>query len=146
MSVKVNSGNENKPWVSNYAPLKAWLDKVKARCLWQTAQGGRDPHTYIEGWQVNGRVVVLIVRANKMGWEIYTGADSIQIDETLADVERRVGLGLDDPWASRHKALDAVAAAWLIAHPGRSLSSATILDLIEWSGTQLALPTLGDAK
>lgn len=69
----------NEPWIRNYPPLQAWLDKHNAHCLWQTRADGRAmneeeyrPRSYVEGWMVNGRVVVIVVHADKHGWEIHT--------------------------------------------------------------------------
>ena len=91
--------NSRKPWVSNYPPLKEWLDKHDATCMWQVPSNpdpGYDidwaPVSYIECWLVNGRPVIVVVRADKMGWDIFTDCNSARVDETLADAEKRVGL------------------------------------------------------
>ncbi len=92
----------NHPYVSNYPPLRAWLDKHDARCMWQVPSQappsdpdeayGWVPQAYIECWIVGKRPCIILVRGNKMGWEIYTDGNTIKIDETLADAERRLGI------------------------------------------------------
>lgn len=97
---KPEADTSHKPWVSNYPPLKEWLDKHEARCMSQVPshEKPRDadydwtPQSYIEFWIVNRRAVILVVRAHKMGWDIYTAADTPKVAETLLDAERRVGL------------------------------------------------------
>ncbi len=90
----------NHPYVSNYPPLREWLDKHDARCMWQVpanekprdADYGLVPQAYIECWIVGRRPCIIIVRGDKMGWELYTDADTPRIDDSLADAERRLGL------------------------------------------------------
>jgi hypothetical protein len=84
--------DNSKPYVSNYPPLKQFLDKMEARCVEQLPIGNaRTPVAYLEKWAApNGRTFVIEVRANRMGWEIYTGIDSGLIAETLTDAESRL--------------------------------------------------------
>lgn len=92
----------DKPWVSNYPPLQDWLRKHEARCMWQWPCGeppsdpderyGWTPVAYVECWMVNLKTIFLVVHARKMGWEIYTALDSPKVDETLREVERRLGI------------------------------------------------------
>lgn len=91
--------NSNKPWVSNYPPLKQWLDEHNARCMWQVPSNpdrGDDPDwapgAYIECYLINMHPVVVVVRSNQMGWDIYTTASTPLIDATLMDAEARLGL------------------------------------------------------
>jgi hypothetical protein len=92
--------NSNKPWVSNYPALKNWLDRLDAHCMWQIPMNERPrgagcdwaPTSYVECWMVGRRPIVILVHSNKMGWDIYTNADTSRIDETLVDAERRVGV------------------------------------------------------
>lgn len=84
----------NKPWISNYPPLQDWLNKIDARCQDQIPVGGPvEPIAYLEKWGTpNGRVFIVEVRANKMGWNIYTSTDDGTIQGTLQDAESRLGL------------------------------------------------------
>lgn len=85
--------NANKPWISNYPPLKAWLDKIDARCQDQIPVGGPiEPTAYLEKWgTLDGRIFIVEVRANQMRWDIYTDANTPHIDLTLVDAEERLG-------------------------------------------------------
>lgn len=99
-TIKPETDSSHKPWVSNYPPLAQWLDKHEARCMWQVPGNERPrdaehdwhPQFYVECYLVNRHPVIVIVRADKMGWDIYTAADTPAIDATLLDVERRIGL------------------------------------------------------
>jgi len=99
-TVKEHDDNSRKPWVSNYPPLREWLNKHDARCMWQVPSQERPneadydwvPQAYIECWIVGRRPCIIVVRGDKMGWEIYTDGDTHRIDETLLDAERRLGL------------------------------------------------------
>jgi hypothetical protein len=89
----------NHPFVSNYPPLKEWLDKHEARCMWQIPSHPRDegdldwyPQYYIEGWLVKKRIVVLQIYSNKMGWNIFTDCGSNKVDDALADAEQRLNI------------------------------------------------------
>lgn len=101
---KVKSDNGNKPWVDNYPPLRDWLNKHEARCMWQIPLNERPsdaehdwaPQAYVECYLISGRrLVIVVVHANKGGWDIYTDANTNKIAETLADAEQR--LGIADP-------------------------------------------------
>jgi hypothetical protein len=90
----------DKPYVSNYPPLQAWLQKIGARCLQQTPVGSEwhvkeygFPAAYLETWQnKNGRVFLVEVRAMGSGWEIWTASGVNDTHATLADAEKRLGL------------------------------------------------------
>jgi hypothetical protein len=84
----------DKPWVDNYPPLRDWLRKHEARCNWQLPLGNKSfPNAYVESWIApNGREFVVVVQANRLGWNIYTPEPSSEIVGTLADAERRLGL------------------------------------------------------
>jgi hypothetical protein len=86
--------NKNKPWVSNYPVLKNWLEKIGARCMEQNPVGStRAPTAYLERWMTPaGRSFIVGVRGNRMGWNVYTDADTPNTDLTLADAEQRFGL------------------------------------------------------
>jgi len=101
-TVAVTVDDSNRAWISNYPPLKDWLNKHEARCMWQlpmqqpnssTGEYEYDfgPTAYVECWLVYRRPVIIVVHANKNGWEIYSALDDLKISATLADVERRVG-------------------------------------------------------
>jgi hypothetical protein len=89
--------DEDKPYVENYPPLHAWLKKHGAHCNWQVPIGGaRKPTAYVESWILRGgREVIVVVRARKRGWDIYTPEQSAGVEETLRAVEVRIGLGGD---------------------------------------------------
>lgn len=83
---------ENKPYVSNYPPLQNFLVKHGAHCMWQLQHGDEDEdygvRAYVEAWifPKTNRIAIIQIHANKMGWEIYTPAN------TLADTAKRLGL------------------------------------------------------
>lgn len=86
--------NADQPWISNYPPLKAWLDKIGAMCGQQVPLGDpEEPRAYFELWSVTGgKSFMLIVFANRNGWEIYTPVYTNKVAETLADAEKRLGI------------------------------------------------------
>jgi hypothetical protein len=86
--------NSRKPWVSNYPPLKAWLDKIDARCIDQIPVNGPiEPTAYLEKWGTpTGRMFIVEVRANRMGWNIFTATENGTIAATLEDAEQRLGM------------------------------------------------------
>ncbi len=80
---------EDKPYVANYPPLAEWLEKIEARCDWQLPLGT----ALVEGWRtLRGSTFILVVHADKKGWEIFTALDDNKIDATLLDAEKRLGL------------------------------------------------------
>lgn len=85
----------NKPWVENYPALKEWLNKIGARCLEQVPgpkmAKSKDPTFYIEKWICGAREFYVEVRANQLGWNVYTGCASGLITDTLRDAEQRIG-------------------------------------------------------
>lgn len=95
-----NRMTKNKPWVSNYPPLNDWLHQHNARCMWQIPsepepKGEEDynpewtPNSYIECWSVGKSTVILIVRANQQGWDIYSALNSNSVKESLEDAAKR---------------------------------------------------------
>ena len=105
MPKKKDIDTNNHPYVSNYPPLQTWLDKHDARCMWQRSMQDEDsaqvrdrgyPTAYIECWMVNSRPVIIVVHANKHGWEIYTALNDIRTGTTLKDAEQRVSV-CEDP-------------------------------------------------
>ena len=84
----------DKPWTDNYPPLRDWLRKHKARCNWQLPLGSKTfPSAYVESWSApNGREFIVVVQANRLGWNIFTPEQSNEIVGTLADAEVRLGL------------------------------------------------------
>lgn len=86
---------EDLPVVGNYPRLQAWLDKHEARPMWSLINGdGLDTaQASVEGWMVRGgAIAILVIHANKQGWNIFTSCDSNKIDETFADAEQRLKL------------------------------------------------------
>ena len=85
----------NRAYVENYPPLHEWLRKHEARCNWQVPLGGEEPENptaFIESWQVGRGELIVVVRANQFGWNIYTALPGNGIAESLADAEVRLGL------------------------------------------------------
>ena len=85
---------EKRPDINNYPPLRDWLHKLEARCMWQLPVGNRaNPDAYLEMWYGAGlpRPVVVLVYADRMGWELFTPCDRAQVEATLADAEARMG-------------------------------------------------------
>lgn len=80
--------NNDKPWIENYPPLRAWLDRHNARCLSQT----KDGDGFLERWLIGTRICLIEVRPRNMGWNIYTDSDSPTIVATIRDAETRLGL------------------------------------------------------
>lgn len=81
----------DEPWVANYPPLQAWLQKIEARCLSQTPTDGTPFKRYIEVWQAPGSTpFIVLVRSFRHGWDIFTPANTTRIDTTLADAEARI--------------------------------------------------------
>jgi len=98
-SKKIKVDTSQFPYVENYPPLRDWLKKHEARCMWQLPmqpEHGREepPTAYVEQWMFpkTSRMVVVVVYANKMGWDVFTSSNEHQIDATLEDAEERLGL------------------------------------------------------
>lgn len=89
MEGKIMVDTSNYPYVDNYPPLRDWLREHKARCMWQLPMGGDAPSAYVEGCQVYGRMVVIVVHANRGGWEIYSAHPSLGVRESLDDALAR---------------------------------------------------------
>lgn len=86
--------NENKPYVSNYPQLEAWLEKHKARCLWQIEPGKGSWRSFqIECWIFprGGRAIIQI-HSGRLGFNIFTQTSDPSIDVTFLDAEQRLGL------------------------------------------------------
>jgi hypothetical protein len=87
--------HKDKPWVSNYPPLRDFLADNDARCNWQLRLGGTEdePMGFVEQHVFpNGRIAIVVVHARQMGWEIFTPGTSMKVDETLVDAAARLGL------------------------------------------------------
>lgn len=82
------------PYVENYPELSEWLKRHEARCMWQLPLGDSEmPTAFVECYLIGRRLLVVVVNARKHGWELYTALDSVLIDPTLIDAEKRLGLG-----------------------------------------------------
>jgi hypothetical protein len=81
-----------KPYVENYPLLKGWLDDHEARCNWQKALGDPErPSGYVESWSVpNKGEILLVVRADQHGWDIFTSNPSINTHTALDDANARL--------------------------------------------------------
>lgn len=73
---------------ANHGPLNAWLIAHDARCLW-VAMGS--PRFDIEGWTINAAVLI-VTRYHDGGWDIFTACQSLGVDQTFADAEKRLQL------------------------------------------------------
>jgi len=103
MSKKANRPDySNHPYVSNYPQLQEWLDKNEARCMWQLPMGESGsydyPRAYVECYQIpaNGRVFIVLVHADRHGWDIYTACGNMNIEATLNDADIRLNLENQD--------------------------------------------------
>ena len=89
-------------------------------------------------------LVQLAARIRQARADVVTSAadDAQGFAEALAELDKIAG-ELVSPtnkaqhWTLLHDCLDRVAAAFVAAHPDRSLSTTSILDLIVWSGSRL---------
>lgn len=85
----------NRAYVENYPPLHEWLKKHEARCNWQAPIAGeskKDAQAYVESWTIGRGEVIVVVRANQTGWNVYTPILGSGIEESLTDAEARLGL------------------------------------------------------
>jgi len=80
--------DSKKPWVSNYPPLLEWLTKHKGLCMWQN-YGDR---ISTECWSVGQALAIVLIYADGAGWDIFTPCLDTNIEATLADAEKRLGL------------------------------------------------------
>lgn len=79
------------PLVDNYPELAQWLRRHECVCLERTVTvNGR---IALETWRTRaGAVFVLQVHAKRHGWDVFTASDTLDIQETLRDAERRLKL------------------------------------------------------
>lgn len=88
----------NYPYVANYRELYDWLHQTEARCMWQQAIGEDSrndyPRAYVECYMLpaNGRTFIVVVHAEKHGWELFTPCGSNGVEATLNDADIRLGL------------------------------------------------------
>lgn len=82
----------DKPYVENYPALAGWLAEIGTSCLWRLPLGPpTKPDAYVECHvSSGGDVFIVIVRARRMGFDIFTSIPSLSIDETLKDANARV--------------------------------------------------------
>lgn len=71
-------------YVRNYTQLWEWLQQRDAQCAWQLPLGDRNNPDYVEGWLVRGVLIVVIVRAEGMGWDLMVPHHDTRIEATLA--------------------------------------------------------------
>ena len=84
--------------VSDFPELEAWLDQHQAFCLWSVEGGEFSPS--VSGWRVGAGVAIVLLYATgpsgaRGGWGIATEPDTIDVKQTLADVEGRLGITKD---------------------------------------------------
>jgi hypothetical protein len=68
--------------------LNTWLTAHRARALWWTTAG----RAQLTGYDIGGALVVVMRWPDGEGWDIYTSHAGLRIDDTLRDVEQRIGL------------------------------------------------------
>jgi hypothetical protein len=87
----LSNPNIDEPWISNYPPLHDWLNEHNARCDWQLKLGKGKHASMLEQWRLPGSLpFVILVMAQKYGWEIFTPGASNTVDATLADTKARI--------------------------------------------------------
>jgi hypothetical protein len=81
------------PYVENYPDLLDWLEKHSARCAWQHFDERHQRHS-VEGWLVGPALVIVVVHADRHGWELFTASPNAAIGPTFAfaDAESRLGV------------------------------------------------------
>jgi hypothetical protein len=68
--------------------LERWLERVRARKLWEAAV----PGATLEAHLINGRVALLLRHAGGHGWELFVPAsDSNEVTRTLDDAALALG-------------------------------------------------------
>jgi hypothetical protein len=94
VSSKRKRAPEDEPYVENYPPLRDWLRQHEARCNWQLPLGPKDaPVAYVESWWLgHGGEVLVVVQAQKMGWNLYTADGGNKVADAFIDAETRLGL------------------------------------------------------
>lgn len=93
IATKIN--NRDLPTVENEPSLEDWLSCQGARMLWQhdgpvNSQGL--PAYRVAAYQIRTRTAIVVIRPKQAGWDIFTAGNSTDIDRTLDDAERRLGL------------------------------------------------------
>lgn len=83
--------SKSKPYMENYPELHNWVRSHEARCDWQVPVGpASNPEAYIEQWRIDGGYFVVLIRADELGWDIFTPCNDRSVKGTLADLERRL--------------------------------------------------------
>lgn len=80
----------DEPTIENYPPLRDWLTKINARCLWQADT--QSSLRAVEAWSANGAVFLIVLYEQQRGWSIFTDCDTNDIQLALLDAEKRIGL------------------------------------------------------
>lgn len=75
--------------IADHPVLEAWLYQHDAKLLWENRG---TTVAVVQGWRLNGHLVLVLLYVNTPGWGIFTAADTLARDATLLDVEHRVGL------------------------------------------------------
>jgi len=89
-----NKSDDDKPWIGNYPPLHEWLMQNDARCDWQLRLGKGAHASMLEQWRMPGSLpFIVLVMANKHGWEVYSPCHENNINATLEDAKRRIYAG-----------------------------------------------------
>lgn len=119
--------------IENYPTLVEWLTRINARCLWWHGDATRR----LEGWTASGAVFVILIYANKRGFEIFTSSNTNDIGETFADAELRMGVAASEatqglpynppvqPYGTRRELAEAGAAFVSVGAKGTLVSVAT---------------------
>jgi len=71
--------------------LDEWLRDRNARLLWSSEKKGVGR---VRGWNVHGRVVIVITFENERGFDMFVSPDENGITSTFAAVDRMLGIGV----------------------------------------------------
>lgn len=133
----------DEPRLDNYPTLEAWLTDINARCLWQADV--ESSMRSVEAWTANGNMFVIVMYECRRGFNIFTALDSINIADTFADAERRMGIpepeisatfGLPvNPPAMHHIPLAELLARSGVARVGNMISAPVGEGAIWWFWT-----------
>ncbi len=81
---------KDEPYTANYPPLQEWLRDHATGCQWQIPVGPKQrPDAFLECHSVGRSSVVVLVRANGRGWDIYTPLVTNDIAATFEDALAR---------------------------------------------------------
>ncbi len=80
-----------RPYMENYTVLRDWLEKHNASCAWQHYDERNEAQS-VEGWLIGPSMVIIVVHADRGGWNLFTAGPNSAIGPTFADAEARLGV------------------------------------------------------